>query len=114
MRFLVDECTGPTVAEWLRVNNHEVFSVFDDAAGMSDEDVLDKAFIEEWILITIDKDFGELIFREQKSHRGVVLLRLDDERSKNKIEVLNHLLKNYSDKLADHFVTVTETKVRII
>jgi len=54
MRFLVDECTGPTVAEWLRVNNHEVFSVFDDAAGMSDEDGLDKAFIEEWILITID------------------------------------------------------------
>jgi len=36
MRFLVDECTGPRVAEWLRGENHEVFSVFDEARGMSD------------------------------------------------------------------------------
>jgi len=44
MRFLVDECTGPSVAEWLRGLGHEVFSVFNEAAGMSDEDILGKAF----------------------------------------------------------------------
>ena len=36
MRFLVDECTGPNVASWLRDNDYEVFSVFDDARGMKE------------------------------------------------------------------------------
>lgn len=34
MKFLVDECTGPAVAEWLRNQNHEVFSIFEEARGM--------------------------------------------------------------------------------
>ena len=33
MRFLVDECTGPAVAEWLHAQGHEVFSVYDSARG---------------------------------------------------------------------------------
>jgi predicted nuclease of predicted toxin-antitoxin system len=63
MRFLVDECTGSKVANWLRGKNHEVFSVFDEARGMTDDEVLTKAAGENWILITNDKDFGEMIFR---------------------------------------------------
>jgi len=55
MRFLVDECTGPRVASWLRANAHEVFSVYDEARGMTDDDVLAKAYSERWILITNDK-----------------------------------------------------------
>ena len=62
MRFLVDECTGSKVANWLHGENHEVFSVFDEARGMTDDEVLTKAFVESWILITNDKDFGEIIF----------------------------------------------------
>jgi predicted nuclease of predicted toxin-antitoxin system len=40
MRFLVDECTGPAVADWLRNQNHEVFSVFEQSRGMYDEDII--------------------------------------------------------------------------
>lgn len=112
MRFLVDECAGPAVAEWLRGQGHEVFSVFDEAKGITDIEVLDKAVAGEWVLITNDKDFGEMIFRERREHCGIVFLRLDDERSANKIEVLRHLLGSYSEKMPDRFVTVTETKVR--
>ena len=46
MRFLVDESTGPAVAEWLRQKGHEVFSVFNEARGMADEDIIQKAFTE--------------------------------------------------------------------
>ncbi len=88
MRFLVDECTGPKVAEWLRAEGHEVFSVFDEARGMPDPDVLAKAVSEDWILITNDKDFGEMVFREQREHHGIIFLRLSNERPMNKIEVL--------------------------
>lgn len=34
MRFLVDECTGPAVARWLRDQQHDVFSVYEEARGM--------------------------------------------------------------------------------
>ncbi len=88
MRFLVDECTGPAVAEWLRKQGHEVFSVYDEGRGLDDETIIQKALAENWILITNDKDFGEKIYREGRSHRGVILLRLDVERATAKLEVL--------------------------
>ena len=112
MRFLVDECTGSKVAEWLCDASYEVFSVFDEARGMTDDDILAKALTENWILITNDKDFGEMVFRERRSHHGIVFMRLDDERATNKIEVLRRLLEGYAEKLPEEFVVVTETKVR--
>lgn len=112
MRFLVDECTGPTVASWLRNRSHEVFSVYEEARGMADDDILGKACSEGWILITNDKDFGEKVYREGHPHRGVILLRLQDERAAAKIEVIEKLLDGYEEQLADAFVVVTETQVR--
>ena len=67
MRFLVDECVGTTVAEYLKSNNHIVFSVFDELRGADDNDLLQKSFLENYIFITSDKDFGEMIFRNQKN-----------------------------------------------
>jgi predicted nuclease of predicted toxin-antitoxin system len=112
MRFLVDECTGPSVAAWLRNQNHEVFSVFDQSRGMNDEDIIQKAVSENWILITNDKDFGDKVYRDGRLHRGVILLRLEDERSVSKIQVISLLLKKYFDRLPDSFVVVTEKQVR--
>lgn len=114
MRFIVDECTGPSVAEWLRSLNHTVFSVYDEAKGMDDERIIDKAHRENYIIITNDKDFGELVYRSRKKHNGIVLLRLEDERPENKISILKHLLESYADYLANSFVIVTQTTVRII
>lgn len=112
MRFLVDECTGPAVAGWLREQGHEVFSVFEQGRGMSDDDAIQMSFAEARILVTNDKDFGEKVYRERCPHRGVILLRLEDERAESKIAVIRRLLENHADRLADQFVVVTETAVR--
>ena len=112
MRFLVDECTGPKVAQWLRDQGHEVFSVYDEARGLDDSTILSKAFSENWILMTNDRDFGEMVFRELHPHRGVVFLRLPDERPAAKIDAIRKLLDSYADQLADRFVVVTEFQVR--
>lgn len=112
MRFLVDECAGPKVAAWLRSQGHEVFSVFEEARGTLDDEVIGKAHAEGWILVTNDKDFGEKVYRERRPHRGVIFMRLGDERAANKIEVLRRLLGGYSDKLTDRFVVVTDARVR--
>ena len=112
MRFLVDECTGPRVAAWLDSQGHEVFSIFDEARGIEDDAVIQKAYDESWILITNDKDFGEKVYRERRPHRGIIFMRLEDERADNKIQVLRQLLEHYADRFEDRFVVVTETQVR--
>ena len=114
MRFLVDECTGPKVTKWLKGEGHETFSVYDVSKGMTDESVLKYANDNNQVLITNDKDFGELVFRLLIPHKGIILLRLEDERFENKITVLRKLLKLYSDDLPNNFVVVTERTVRVI
>jgi predicted nuclease of predicted toxin-antitoxin system len=88
------------------------FSVYEEARGMEDDEVIAKAFAGNWILITNDKDFGEKIYRERRPHKGVVLLRLEDERAVNKIAILQRLLEGYAERLTDQFVVVTERQVR--
>jgi len=112
MRFLVDECTGPSVASWLRNHNHDVFSVFDEARGMDDDGIITKAIDENRILITNDKGFGDKVYRDGRLHKGVILLRLEDERPASKIRVLNRLLEKYSNRIPDSFLVVTERQVR--
>ncbi len=112
MRFLVDECIGLFVARWLREQGHEVFSVYEQARGSDDEAVLQEALAGNWILVTSDKDFGAKVYRQGHEHRGIILLRLDDERPKAQIQALAQLLPGYADRLAGSFVVVTETRVR--
>jgi predicted nuclease of predicted toxin-antitoxin system len=89
-----------------------VFSVFDEARGMTDDAVIRKAHSENWILITNDKDFGEKVYRQGQPHRGIILLRFVDERSAAKIQALRKLLVAFANQLADQFVVVTPSQVR--
>ncbi len=114
MNFVVDECTGPTVAAWLRLQGHDIVSIYDDARGAEDDAVLQRAFAEQRILITSDKDFGEMVFREQRPHHGVILLRLGNPSAIRHIHAIDELLKAHADSLADRFVVVTDAGVRIV
>ncbi len=114
MNFIVDECTGPKVAEWLRGEGHDVLSIFDADPGLDDEKILERAFAENRILLTADKDFGDLIFREKQPHHGVVLLRLRHQSSANHITALDRLLTNHPGPLEDRFVVVTDSGIRMV
>jgi predicted nuclease of predicted toxin-antitoxin system len=112
VRFLVDECAGPALARWLNRHGHIVFSVYDQARGMPDSAIIQKAYVENWILVTADKDFGAIIYRDEYMHHGVVLLRLDNEMASAKIAVMQKLLMQYGDDLSDRYVVVTEKRIR--
>ena len=114
MRLLVDECTGPAVARWLSAQGHDVISIFHTDRGAPDPAVLARALAEDRILVTNDKDFGEMIFREGRPHRGVILLRLADERTASKIQVLEQLLHQHADQLTGNFVVASEESARIV
>ena len=114
MKFIVDECSGPTLAAWLAEQGHDVFSVFESARGAADDWVLERARNDGRILVTNDKGFGEKIFRSAGPHPGVVLLRLADETPRAKVAVFERLLDSFADRLAGAFVVVSERKVRIV
>lgn len=66
------------------------------------------------IIITNDKDFGEIVFYQKKIAYGIILLRVKGQNSSEKIILLDKLLENYLDKIANHFVVLTKTKFRFI
>jgi len=113
MRFLVDECVGPGVAHWLREQAYDVSCVYEQSRGISDGEVLKLSVQQDRILITNDKDFGEMIYREQRPHKGIILLRITDPRLDATINALRRLLTNHAPRLANAFVVVTETAIRI-
>ncbi len=113
MRIIVDESTGVVVARWLRSLDHDVLSIREDRPRMTDEDILALAVRDDRVVVTNDKDFGELVFREGRAHRGVILLRLADDRTPAKIAALERLFADLPDDLEECFVVVTERSIRV-
>jgi len=113
MKFIVDENIGFSVVYFLRQKGFDVSFVAQDSPGISDKQILKKAFKQKRILITADKDFGDLVFYSRESHKGVILLRLKNQASRAKINALGKLLKYHQKKIAKNFMVVSENKVRI-
>ena len=112
MRFIVDESTGYGIARFLRAQGHDVLIVAEVIPEADDIAILQRAFAEERIVVTNDKDFGDLIFRRGEPHHGVILLRLQDESGDNRVQVMAALMAQYDTKLPGRFAVVTENKVR--
>ena len=85
MKFLVDRCAGRKLADWLRDQGHDVLEArsFDPDPG--DKELLEIAAKQERILVTIDTDFGELIYVDRIPHSGMV--RLPDVPAKMRIKI---------------------------
>ncbi len=113
MKFLADECCDKALVEALREDGHDVVYATESLQGAPDETVLARAFSEKRLLITEDKDFGELVYRLKKPTRGIILLRFDVSDRVFKIPRLRELLKHESQKLSGSFVVLEREKVRI-
>ena len=113
MRFLVDECVGPSVVRWLRKNNYDAISAFEDCRGWDDESILEKAQSEGRTIVTLDKDFGDMVFRMKMPHCGIILLRCAYCSTSKKISMMEEVLSLPEMDLAGRFVVVTESGIRI-
>jgi predicted nuclease of predicted toxin-antitoxin system len=78
-----------------------------------DEEILDCAVSEGRIVVTNDKDFGEMVFHRGLAHRSVVLLRLRDERAENKVRMMKVALVQVGERLRNHYVVATESGIRV-
>ena len=74
MRLVCDADVDRPLVECLRTQNHEVVSIAELKAEATDEDVLDTANRQSALLVTRDKGFGELVYRQRLASHGVLLL----------------------------------------
>src|SRR4029079_16532151 len=77
MRLVADENVSQRIIERLRAGGFEVLSIGEASSGASDEDVLNIAAREQRVLLTEDRDFGELVIRQRRRVLGLILLELD-------------------------------------
>ena len=113
MRFLFDQSTDRRLGPMLRQRGHDVLTVsVDYPRSLPDFQVLAIARQERRILVTQDRDFGELIFRYRRAHAGVIFLRFPPMELNAKLARLLHVINNYADQLRQ-FVVVTEQRVRV-
>ena len=114
MRFLTNENFPGEAVEALRTRGHDVAWVRADSPGSPDQDVLRRAAKEERLLITFDKDFGELAFRTRPPMPpGIILFRIVPRSSSHVTQVAVAVLESRDD-WAGHFSVVEEGRVRMI
>ncbi|GCL37910.1 MAG: DUF5615 family PIN-like protein [Sphaerospermopsis kisseleviana] len=113
MRFLANENFPLDAVEALRENGHDVAWIRIDSPGISDPQVLSRAQAENRILLTFDKDFGELAFRSQlPATTGIILFRI---KAPSGAVVAEKAVKAIAlrDDWYGHFSVVEDDKVRM-
>jgi predicted nuclease of predicted toxin-antitoxin system len=114
VKFLADENIPALSIQRLRAKDIDVVTAFELFPSASDEKILKYSFENQRILITFDKDFGELVFRKKKESFGVILLRFVPVTADVISDKLLKLLTTTTLDLENHFTVVEEDKIRQI
>jgi len=113
MILVADESVDFGIINNLRQAGISVFSISEEYSGIKDTEVLQIATKRNSLLITEDKDFGELTHRLKLKHKGVLLIRLSDIPRKDRILLATRTIEKHFDKLNNHFSVLTKIRLRI-
>jgi len=113
MKFLADEGIDRSIVNSLRELSFDVYYVIEDVRSRDDDILLKIALEENRILITKDKDFGELVFRLQKAHAGVILIRLEGHDTNERAQIVSKLVLQYHEQLSGTFSVIQKGIIRI-
>jgi predicted nuclease of predicted toxin-antitoxin system len=113
VNLVANEGVDRPVVERLRQDGHDVVYVADLSPSITDEEVLQQANARGAVLLTADKDFGELVFRQALVHSGVVLLRLAGLANVTKAEIVAEVCRDRAVELIGAFSVVSPGQVRI-
>lgn len=97
----------------LRQDGHDVRYVAEEVRSIPDEAVLDSSVQAGALLLTADKDFGELVYRQRRVSSGVILIRLAGLSPERKAEIVAAAIRQHGIQLADDFAVVAPGTVRI-
>jgi predicted nuclease of predicted toxin-antitoxin system len=113
VRFLADEGVDRPIVDRLRSEGHEVEAIAELDPGLPDTAVLELARRPGFLLLTSDKDFGELVFRQRRLTGGVVLLRLAGLAPERKAEVVSACIAEHGHEMPSAFAVLTARSLRI-
>lgn len=113
MTFFADESLDALMIELLREEGYTVFSATGEMKGSTDHQVLQRATKKNAILITKDKDFGELVIRNKLLSAGVVLIRINQLNILQNCLLVLRFINKYHSELAFSFAVIEEDKIRI-
>jgi predicted nuclease of predicted toxin-antitoxin system len=113
MNLLADESVDKPIVDRLRQDGHRVLYIAELEPGINDETVLQQANQDNALLLTADKDFGELVFRQGRVHAGVVLIRLSGLSLPAKASAVSSVFKAHSGELVNAFSVISPGNVRI-
>ena len=113
MNLVADEGVDGHIVARLRQGGHDVLYIAEMEPSISDAMVLSRANDLGALLLTEDKDFGELVFRQRLVHTGVALIRLAGLSSQTKATVVSAVFRNHATELSDAFSVISPGMVRI-
>jgi predicted nuclease of predicted toxin-antitoxin system len=113
LKIIVDVGVGLAVERVLRESGHDVLAVRDVDPASADGEILRMALQENRLLITMDKDFGELVYRTGLKHTGVLLLRLEDATGEEKAGVIRDIFEQRGVALPGRFSVYQAGHLRI-
>ena len=113
MRFLADECIDRQIVEHLREDGHDVAYIAEMSPGIADEAVLSHSRTAASVLVTADKDFGELVFRQRQATAGVFLLRLPCLKPAMKASLVSAAVRDHAFELSGVFAVLSRSSLRI-
>jgi predicted nuclease of predicted toxin-antitoxin system len=112
VRWLADECVAAPLIAFLRSERHDVLYVGESASGLSDPDVIALALREKRLLLTEDKDFGDLVFRRERMVPGLVLMRIAPENAALKARRLAAATERYGETLFGRYTVIEAGRFR--
>lgn len=112
IKFLVDESVEYKIVTFLREQGFNIFSVSEESPSILDPEVLKLAYKQKRVLITNDKGFSRLVFKERQKSHGVILIRLPNAITDEKISRLNEVINSKSKDLFKLFITIAEKQLR--
>ena len=113
MWFLADESCDFAVVRALRATDHDVLAVAELASGSDDAMVMDMACRENRVLLTEDKDFGQLVYAHSQRSSGVILIRYPTSARKTLSNAVVALVSEFGNDLISSFVVMSPGRVRI-
>lgn len=112
-KFIVDVCVGHKVENVLKELFSDVKSMWEVDPKAADITIMELAIMEERIIVTMDKDFGELVFNGRIKHTGVLLLRLDYANGEEKAIIVRKILETHLTDLKNNFCVYQNGKLRV-
>lgn len=112
-RIVADESVDYSIVKKLRLNGFEVLAICESNPSLRDDEVLSIAVKYKAILITEDKDFGELVYRFNLGHCGILLIRLIDFTSDEKATLVLKAVTQHYKRLKNIFSVLDKKRIRI-